>query len=66
MVRSMGLWLTWCVRPPAWKINGPPHIPGPEELGQAGLLGEKGQPTMAQAGLTLLHSQVNPGTEKLG
>lgn len=43
-----------------------PHIPGPEELGQAGLLGSKGQPTMAQAGLTLFHSQTSPGTEKLG
>lgn len=32
-----------------------PHIPGPEEL-----LRSKGQPSIAQAGLTLLHSQASP------
>lgn len=43
-----------------------PHIPGPEELGHAGLLGSKGQPTMAQAGLTLFHSQTSSWNRKTG
>lgn len=44
MVRSMGLWLTWCVRPPAWKINGPPTSQALRSWAKQGSSGKRGSP----------------------
>lgn len=47
-------YLVWTA--PCLEDQWSPHIPGSEEL-----VGSKEQPSMAQAGLTLLHSQASPG-----